>query len=58
MRRLLSLLRSAARHPRVAALGVREFRLSATTHVDGDLIESYDAGRELAHVVTLRRYEP
>lgn len=39
--------------------GVREFRRSFTTHYDDDnLLEWYDRGRELAHVVTLRRYEP
>jgi len=51
-------LRNAIRHPRVALLGVREFRGSVTTHVHDNLIESYDSGRELAHLVTMRRYEP
>ena len=38
-------------------LGVTEFRSNTTTHYEGALIEIYDAGRELAHVLTLRRYE-
>lgn len=38
--------------------GVREFRTTFTTHYGPDLIEAYDAGRELAHRVTLRRFEP
>jgi hypothetical protein len=43
---------------RAFILGMREFRLSLTTHFNGDLIEAYDCGRELAHRLTLRRYEP
>lgn len=38
--------------------GMREFKRNVTTHYDWPLIEWYDAGRELAHVLTLRRYEP
>jgi hypothetical protein len=38
-------------------LGLREFRLSVTTHFDDDLLEWYDRGRDLAHRATLRRYE-
>lgn len=38
--------------------GVREFRLSLTTNYDDDrLMLAYDWGREIAHRVTLRRYE-
>lgn len=37
--------------------GMREFRSSVTTHYGPSLIESYDSGRELAHRLTLRRYE-
>lgn len=55
---LLHLLLHALRRPRVAALGVREFRLTATAHFEGDELESYDSGRELAHMVTFRRFEP
>lgn len=59
MRHLLHCLRWAARHPRAALLGVREFKDSVTTSFDDeDLLESYDAGRELAHIVTLRRHDP
>lgn len=38
-------------------LGLREFRTDLTTHFDYPLIESYDAGRELAHRLTFRRYD-
>jgi hypothetical protein len=38
-------------------LGLQEFRRSVTTHFAADLIEDYDRGRELAHMLTLRRYE-
>lgn len=38
--------------------GVREFRLSFTTHYkDFNLSEAYDLGREWAHRLTFRRYE-
>ena len=37
--------------------GMREFKLSCTTHYDGRLLQAYDWGRELAHRVTLRRYD-
>lgn len=59
MRHLIHILRHATRHPREAWLGAREFRLSLTTHIeDEDLAEAYDSGREIAHLVTLRRCEP
>lgn len=38
--------------------GVLEFRSSVTTHYDDlSLMDWYDRGRELAHVLTLRRFE-
>lgn len=37
--------------------GVSEFRSDFTTYFGADLIETYDRGRELAHALTLRRYE-
>lgn len=44
---------------RAFLLGVAEFRLSMTTHYDDDaLLECYDSGREWAHRLTLRHYEP
>ena len=44
---------------RAFLLGVQEFRLSLTTHFDDDdLLEAYDSGREWAHRLTFRRYEP
>ena len=43
---------------RAFLLGVREFRLSFTTSYDNEaLLEAYDWGREVAHRVTLRRYD-
>ena len=42
---------------RIFLLGMREFRLGMTTHYDYPQIETYDAGRELAHRITLRRYD-
>ena len=59
MGHLIHCLRYALRRPRIALNGVREFQLSFTTHYDDhDELESYDAGRELAHMITLRRFEP
>lgn len=46
------------RNIRAFILGVREFRLSSTTNPGEDLIQPYDWGREVAHRMTLRRYEP
>lgn len=38
--------------------GLLEFRSSCTTNYDDlNLVDSYDAGRELAHRITFRRYE-
>ena len=34
-----------------------EFRTDFTTHFGGDLIETYDSGRDMAHRMTLRRFE-
>ena len=39
-------------------LGMFEFRSDLTTHFGGDLIEVYDQGREWAHKLTFRRFEP
>lgn len=39
-------------------LGVREFRSAWTTHFDDYENQlAYDKGRELAHMLTFRRYE-
>ena len=38
-------------------LGVWEFRSAWTTDVSGWHILAYDRGRELAHLVTFRRFE-
>ncbi len=39
-------------------LGVREFRETFTTHFDDDEISTYDWGREWAHRLTFRLFEP
>ena len=39
-------------------LGMREFRLSWTTGFDDlDMMDAYDRGRDMAHRLTLRRFE-
>ena len=38
-------------------LGVVEFRHDYTTNPGEDLMETYDTGRELAHRLTLRRWD-
>ena len=38
-------------------LGMREFRLDCTTHFGEMEIETYDAGREWAHRLTLRLWD-
>lgn len=59
MKHIAHCITQAARHPRAAVLGVREYRTDFTTSFeDDDLLSSYDAGRELAHIVTLRRHDP
>jgi hypothetical protein len=43
---------------RVFFLGMREFRSAFTTHIsDWRLMSAYDAGRELAHRLTLRHWD-
>lgn len=43
---------------RAYLLGMWEFRLSMTQGFeDDDLLEAYDAGRDRAHAMTLRRYD-
>ena len=38
--------------------GMWEFRLSFTTHYDDyALVTAYDSGRELAHKLTLRKFD-
>lgn len=43
---------------RAFLLGIREFRLNVTTHVDPGLAGTYDHGRNLAHRVTRFRWDP
>lgn len=58
MKHFASCLLSAARYPSFALDGAREFRSSVgITYVDPIRSESYDAGRELAHILTLRRWD-
>lgn len=38
-------------------LGMWEFRSDCTTNPGEDLIEDYDAGRELAHCLTFRYFD-
>jgi hypothetical protein len=42
---------------RAFILGMIEFRSDFTTHFGGDLIETYDAGRDLSHRLTLRFFD-
>lgn len=43
---------------RAYLLGMREYRLSWTTsYSDDDLMEAYDAGRDMAHRLTFRVYD-
>lgn len=42
---------------RAFLLGMYEFRTDATTHFPHPLINTYDRGRDLAHRLTLRRYD-
>lgn len=37
--------------------GMKEFRLDYTTNPGDDLIETYDAGRDMAHRLTLRKWD-
>lgn len=54
---LLSLLRLALKHPIIAFYGIKEFRSEWTKHYEEPEINSYDAGRELAHKLTFRKFE-
>lgn len=42
---------------KIFLLGMWEFRHGTTTHFDYPEIEWYDAGRELAHILTFRHFE-
>lgn len=58
MKHIANCLTAAARHPRIAALGGREFRSGfGMTYDDHTRSNAYDAGRELAHLLTLRRWD-
>lgn len=58
MKHIVRCIRQALRHPGVAARGAAEFRTDLTTpYDDPDVLESYDSGRELAHILTGRRYD-
>ena len=58
MRHITKCLIAASRHPRLALKGVREFRSSlGLTFLTYDQCNAYDAGRELAHIATFRKYD-
>lgn len=42
---------------RAFLLGMFEFRSDFTTNPGEDLIETYDAGRDLAHRLTFRKWD-
>ena len=58
---LTIVVRAALRHPRIALVGAREFKSGIGMTYDNDPTsprsEAYDSGRELAHIITRRRYE-
>jgi hypothetical protein len=45
------------RHMRAYALGMLEFRSDFTTHCGWPFAYTYDMGRDMAHRLTLRRFE-
>jgi hypothetical protein len=45
------------RRIKIFLLGMREFRMDATTHFDYPEINTYDWGREVAHILTLRIFD-
>lgn len=48
----------ALRNPKITLLGAREFRSSLGMSYDSHArCEAYDFGREMAHRVTMRRFE-
>lgn len=58
MKHAIRCIRQALRHPGAAIRGAAEFRTDLTSHYDDpDVLESYDSGRELAHIATARRYD-
>ena len=60
-RRAAFLFANVARHPRISALGAREYTDSTGRTYDGDpdspRSRAYDSGRELAHIATARRHD-
>jgi hypothetical protein len=54
---MLAVLRSALRHPCVAALGAWQFRRAFGVRYGSGRRDAYDAGCELAHLLTFRRYD-
>ena len=58
IKRAAYLIYTALRNPTYALHGIREFRLDCTMHVeDYWKANSYDAGREIAHVLTFRYWD-
>ena len=46
------------RHLSAAIYGLIEFRSDFTRHYDYPAISTYDRMRDIAHLLTLRRYDP
>jgi hypothetical protein len=58
MNHIATCIKLAARHPRTALIGAREFRSGVGMTYDAPTrSDAYDAGRELAHLATLRRWD-
>ena len=58
MNHVTTCIAAAARHPSTALLGAREFRSGVgMTYDDHTRSDAYDAGRELAHIATARRWD-
>lgn len=58
IRRIVDLLGTAVAHPHLAAMGAREFRSTVGMSWDDPTrSDAYDAGRELAHITTRRRWD-
>ena len=50
-------LMAALKHPREAFLGFREFRSGVGMTYEDARDDAYDLGRDLAHRLTLRRWD-
>lgn len=58
MKRFFYLVTVGIKHPLAFLDGMREFNITVTDRYgDDDLSESYDCGREIANILTFRRFE-